>query len=82
MLEALVLGLTGMLLGGVAGLCLGALWVKGTFPQLLGWSLEFHVPYLQGLVVAILTTLVCVAASVLPARQASRLEPIVALRYE
>jgi putative ABC transport system permease protein len=81
-LEAITLGLIGIALGGAAGVALGALWVKGTFPQLLGWALEFHFPYAQGVLAAVLTLGVCVVAAALPARQAARLEPAAALRYE
>jgi hypothetical protein len=28
-----------------AGLGLGAMWVRQTFPHLLGWALDIHVPY-------------------------------------
>lgn len=81
-LEAASLGTAGLILGGIAGICLGALWVKVTFPQLLGWSLELHLPYSEGMLVAALTIAVCVLAAMLPAIQASRLEPGIALRYE
>jgi putative ABC transport system permease protein len=81
-LEAVTLGLVGLVLAAVGGVGLGLLWVKGTLPQLLGWVLEFHVPYVQGLLAAAVTIGVCVAAAVVPARRASRLEPAIALRYE
>ncbi len=80
--EGVVLGVLGLVLAGVAGLGLGTLWVDATFPALLGWVLEPHVPYGRAAIVAVVTLLVCVAAAFSPARRAANLEPAVALRYE
>lgn len=80
--EAAVLALLGILLAVVAGLALGVLWVKATFPYLLGWVLELHIPFRQAVLGALLTLAVCLSAALLPARYAARLNPAVALRYE
>jgi putative ABC transport system permease protein len=80
--QSLALALLGLLLAVVTGLALGALWVLATFPNLLGWTLELHVPYLQLVVVAAVALAVCVAAAISPARRIARFEPASALRYE
>ena len=80
--EGMVLGVLGLILAVGTGLALGVLWVDATFPLLLGWALDLHIPYGMVGVVSLVTMVVCVLAAVLPARQAARLEPAVALRYE
>ncbi len=82
LVEALVMGALGLVLGGVVGIALGALWIRWTFPYLLGYVLDFHLPYMQLGLIGLMTALVCAIAAVLPARGAARLEPAVALRYE
>jgi putative ABC transport system permease protein len=82
MIEALVMGVFGLILGVTGGYVLGILWVKATFTYLLGWVLEAHIPYGQLVGVCIAALIVCMAASLAPARRAARFEPAVALRYE
>jgi putative ABC transport system permease protein len=82
LMEGVVLGIVGLAVASVSGLALGTLWVEATFPALLGWVLEPHLPYTQAGVVAVLTVMVCVTAALAPARRAASLEPAVALRYE
>ncbi len=82
LMEGMVLGIVGLALAAVSGLALGRLWVDATFPALLGWVLEPHVPYAQAGVVTLVTLAVCVLAALGPARRAASLEPAVALRYE
>jgi hypothetical protein len=82
LMEGLVLGVIGLALAAASGLALGTLWVDATFPALLGWVLQPHVPYAQAGVVMLLTMAVCVLAALGPARRAASLEPAVALRYE
>ncbi len=66
----------------VEALVMGALWIRWTFPYLLGYVLDFHLPYMQLGLIGLMTALVCAIAAVLPERGAARLEPVVALRYE
>src|SRR5262249_11310920 len=80
--EAIGLGLPGLLLAIVAGFGLGTMWVRETFPSLLGWALETHVPYAQLTLVCAATLAVCWLAGLLPARSAAGLDPGAALRSE
>jgi putative ABC transport system permease protein len=81
-LEALLLGTLGLLLAAAMGLSLGALWVSVTFPSLIGWVIDLHVPCIDLATLSALSIAVCVIAGALPARRAARLEPAVAIRYE
>lgn len=81
-IEGVVLGLLGLLVALGAGLGLGTMWVQQTFPLLLGWALQTHVPYLQLSLVCAATLAVCWLAALLPARGAARLRPAVALRWD
>jgi putative ABC transport system permease protein len=80
--EGILVALTGLALALAGGILLGVLWAKATFPSLLGWALELHIPYarLAGGMAAALS--VALAASLLPARMAGKLDPSVALRYD
>jgi ABC-type antimicrobial peptide transport system permease subunit len=80
--EAMGLALPGLLLAVVVGFGLGTMWVRQTFPSLLGWALETHVPYVQVTLICATTLAVCWLAGLLPARQAASLEPAAALRSE
>lgn len=80
--EALMLGVLGVVLAVAAGLGMGTLWVKWTFPYLFGWVLRPHVPYVPMFVVTVLTIAVCVFAALVPAARAARVDPVLALRYE
>ena len=81
-IEGLALGALGFVLAIAGGLALGTLWVKATFPYLLGWVLQVHIPYAHAAIVALMTLAVCLGAAVIPARSAARLEPATALRHE
>jgi putative ABC transport system permease protein len=81
-IEGLGLGLPGILLAITAGLGLGALWVRQTFPYLLGWPLETYVPYRQVGIVCMGILVVCWLAALLPARRAAALQVAEALRCE
>ena len=80
--EALVIGLLGVLLAGLAGFSLGFLWVETTFPYLLGWVLRPHIPVAQIATVIVSGLAICLLAALAPARRAARLEPAVALHWE
>jgi putative ABC transport system permease protein len=80
--EAMGLALPGLLLAVMAGFGLGTMWVLQTFPSLLGWALETHVPYTQVAIVCAATLAVCWLAGLLPARRAAALDPAAVLRSE
>jgi len=77
--QFLVEALTLSLLGGLIGIAVG-LGVSALIGQIAGWGFAFHP---STLVAAVLfSLLVGVVFGVWPARQAARLDPISALRYE
>jgi len=80
--EAVLLGLLGAVLALALGLGLGAMWVQATFPALLGWTLQLHVPLLPIVGVSLAVVAVCLVAAYLPAMRASHVDPVVALRAE
>jgi putative ABC transport system permease protein len=80
--ESLLIGALGLLLAGAAGLSLGLLWVETTFPNLLGWVIDFQIPYAEVAFVPVATIAICLAAAWPPARWAARLDPATALRWE
>jgi len=80
--EGLGLGVPGVLLAIALGLGLGNLWVRQTFPLLVGWPLEVYVPFSQIAVVGAATLVVCAVAALVPARRAAALQLAAALRCE
>lgn len=76
------LALLGLVLAIGGGLALGSLWVLATFPNLLGWTLELHVPYGRFAVASVVVVVICLAAALSPARRLARLQPVSTLRYE
>ena len=75
LVEALTLSLLGGLLGVAVGLA-----VSAGIAQFAGWSFAFYPTTLLAAVLS--SVLVGVVFGVWPARQAARLDPIAALRYE
>lgn len=80
--EALLPGLLGLGLALACGLALGQIWVRATFPDLLGWTIEPHVPWARLLALAALSLAICLLAAILPGLQASRLDPGELIRSE
>jgi putative ABC transport system permease protein len=80
--EALVLATLGLVLALTLGTILAILWVRVTFPALLGWVMQPHIPWSEATTFVIATLVASTVATLIPAHQAARLEPAAALRYE
>lgn len=83
LVESGMIGLVGGVLGILLGLLVGFL--IGTFAERLGAPGLFSLAsldYFQMFVIIVITFITGVISGILPARQASRLEPAEALRYE
>jgi lipoprotein-releasing system permease protein len=87
MMQGLIIGVAGTLIGGTAGLAL--CWVLDTY-ELIQIPADVyqvsHVPFVvepaDMAVVVIATVVICFLATIYPSRQASKLDPIPALRFE
>ena len=87
MMQGLVIGVVGTTVGGLCGL--GLCWVLDTY-ELIQIPMDVyqvsHVPFivqpLDFIVVVVATILICFLATIYPSRQASRLDPVQALRFE
>ena len=82
MLEAVTMGILGLVLAVGAGLLLGSFWVEIQFPAILGWVLEMHFPWGFAATAAAVTLVMCLGAGILPAIRAARLPVVEALRNE
>ena len=81
-LEGAAIGVLGLLLAGALGVVLGFFWVDVQFPAILGWNLDLHVPLGSMLVTAVVTMVLCLVGSVLPALRAAHLAIPAGLRGE
>jgi lipoprotein-releasing system permease protein len=87
MMQGLVIGVVGTTVGGLCGLAL--CWVLDSY-ELIQIPMDVyqvsHVPFivqpLDFLVVVVATIAICFLATIYPSRQASRLDPVQALRFE
>jgi putative ABC transport system permease protein len=80
--EAIALASIGMVIAATLGTGLAVMWVKATFPALMGWTLSLHIPMAESAFVFVGAPLVCLVAAYLPARRAARLDPVLALHTE
>ena len=87
MMQGLVIGVIGTTVGGLLGL--GLCWVLDTY-ELIQIPMDVyqvsHVPFVvqpqDFLIVVVATIAICFLATIYPSRQASRLDPVQALRFE
>jgi putative ABC transport system permease protein len=80
--EAALMGLYASLLGGPTGALLGWLSVRVINTAVSGWSVPFVFAWVATLQTALIVTVAALVAGLWPARHATRVQPIVALRAE
>ena len=76
--ESEITAMTGAVLGIIVGLVLAAL----ATAALSSWSLTYSVPVATLVVLAVAAFFAGITAGILPARRATRLDPLTALQYE
>lgn len=82
MLEACTIGLLGLALAGGVAAALAVLWVKVQLPALLGWVIDFYVPYGLAVGGACAALLLSLAGAILPSAHAAYISVPTALRNE
>ncbi|MFZ5467842.1 MAG: ABC transporter permease [Myxococcota bacterium] len=80
--EAALIGLSGGLIGLVAGAVMGLTVTKVVGAQATGWSFPFVLPWALGLQMVTAATVCAVVAGLYPARRAAGLDVVEALAYE
>jgi ABC-type antimicrobial peptide transport system permease subunit len=71
-IECGALGALGGILGVILGVMLGAQIVLVSLKLVTGWSMAFHVPWLQLVVAVVIATGISALAGYVPARAAAR----------
>jgi len=82
MMEGVAIGVFGLMLALGLGLSLGAFWVYGQFPALLGWRLEHYIPFTFIAGTCAATVLLCMLGALLPSARAALMSPVGVLRGE
>ena len=80
--EAALMGLYASLLGAPTGALLGWLTVRVINTAVSGWAVPFVFAWSAALQTSLIVTVAALVAGILPARSATRVQPIVALRAE
>jgi putative ABC transport system permease protein len=72
LLEALLIGLTGLVMGTLAGLVMSWVLTKVIMLESFGWTIGFSIPWLEVLQAGLIVVGFTVIASILPVREAVR----------
>jgi putative ABC transport system permease protein len=80
--EAALLGALAIALGLALGLALSLLLIFVVNKQSFGWTIQFHIPAVLLGSALLLVWLVTIAAALYPARVATRIDPLQAIREE
>jgi putative ABC transport system permease protein len=80
--EAAFIGLSGGLIGVLAGTVLGLLLTMTVGAQTTGWSIPYHFPTAVAVQMSLAATLCAAVAGLYPARRAAALDVVEALAYE
>ncbi|MBK7858244.1 MAG: FtsX-like permease family protein [Archangiaceae bacterium] len=80
--EAMLIGLTGGVIGSFSGYVLGYIVTKVVGVEATGWDFSYIFPYRLALQMMVAATVCAVIAGLYPARRASKLDVVEALAYE